>query len=213
MANNLAGGFGLRPIGLVGAGANTTGTTQYEIASNNTNAIYQGGIVIPTAAGVIDITDQAVAPLGVFYGVEYVDSGTKKTTFKNFFQGSNSISIDTNHPVKAFVADNPNQLFKVASDASLTDRATALTGVFANASLGTSARTGSTNTGNSNSALSVSSIATTATLPLRIVGIMDDEANNDFTAAGIPLIVRINAHFNATTSRFDSQTTATTTGV
>ena len=38
MANNLAGGFGLRPIGLVGAGANTTGTTQYEIASNNTNA-------------------------------------------------------------------------------------------------------------------------------------------------------------------------------
>ena len=89
MANNLAGGFGLRPIGLVGAGANTTGTTQYEIASNNTNAIYQGGIVIPTAAGVIDITDQAVAPLGVFYGVEYVDSGTKKTTFKNAMNSFN----------------------------------------------------------------------------------------------------------------------------
>ena len=35
MANNLAGGFGLRPIGLVGAGANTTGTTQYEIASTS----------------------------------------------------------------------------------------------------------------------------------------------------------------------------------
>ena len=84
MANNLSGGYGLRPIGLTGSAANTTGTTQYEIASNNTNAIFQGGIVIPTAAGVIDITDQAVSPLGVFYGVEYVDSGTKKTTFKNF---------------------------------------------------------------------------------------------------------------------------------
>jgi hypothetical protein len=59
----------------------------------------------------------------------------------------------------------------------------------------------------------VSSIATTATLPLRIVGIMDDAGNSDFAAAGIPLIVRLNAHFNATTSRFDSQTTATTTGV
>ena len=79
MANNLSGGYGLRPIGLTGNAANTTGATQYEIASNNTNAIYQGGIVIPTAAGVIDITDQAVSPLGVFYGVEYVDSGTKKT--------------------------------------------------------------------------------------------------------------------------------------
>ena len=72
MANNLSGGYGLRPIGLTGNAANTTGATQYEIASNNTNAIYQGGIVIPTAAGVIDITDQAVSPLGVFYGVEYV---------------------------------------------------------------------------------------------------------------------------------------------
>jgi hypothetical protein len=33
--------YGLRPIGLVGSGANSTGVTQYEIASNNTNAIYQ----------------------------------------------------------------------------------------------------------------------------------------------------------------------------
>jgi|TARA_R100001129_G_scaffold92502_1_gene63106 hypothetical protein len=209
--------FGLRPIGLVGSGVNSTGVTQYEIASDNTNPIFQFSLCVPTSAGVIDhagATSGGTTPaLGVLMGIEYVDSGTKKTTFKNFFPGSNNISIDTNHPVKAFVADNANQLFKVASDASLTDRATALAGVFANASLGTSARTGSTNTGNSNSALSVSSIATTATLPLRIVGIMDDEANNDFTSAGIPLIVRINAHFNATTSRFDSQTTATSTGI
>ena len=83
MANNLAGGYGLRPIGLTGSAANSTGLTQYEIANNYTTAIYQGGIVIPLAGGTIAISDQAVAPLGVFYGVEYVDSGTKKTTFKN----------------------------------------------------------------------------------------------------------------------------------
>jgi hypothetical protein len=146
-------------------------------------------------------------------GVQYHDSVQKKPVWLNYWPGSGSVSVDTNHPVKAMVADNPNQLFKVAADATLTDRATALTGVFANASLGTSARTGSTATGGSNSALSVASKNTTATLPLRIVGIMDDPANSDFTAAGIPLIVRLNAHFNATTSRFDSQTTATTTGV
>ena len=213
MANNLAGGYGLRPIGLTGSATNSTGATQYEIAAANTNAIYQGGIVIPLSTGFIDKTDQAVAPLGVFYGCEFVDSGTKKTTFKNFWPGANSVSVDTNFPVKALVADNPNQLIKVASDATLTDRATALTAVFANASLGTSARTGSTSTGRANGALSVSSIAVTATLPLRIVGIMDDEANSDYTAAGIPLIVRLNAHFNAPTSRFDSQTTATSTGI
>jgi hypothetical protein len=59
--------------------------------------------------------------------------------------------------------------------------------------------------------LSVSSIAATATLPLRIVGIMEDPANEDFAAAGIPLIVRLNAHFNAGSRRFD--TTAPSTGI
>ena len=209
--------YGLRPIGLVGSGANSTGVTEYEIASNNTNAIYQYAIVVPTANGVIDYagaTSGGTTPaLGVLMGVQYHDSVQKKPVWLNYWPGSGSVSVDTNYPVKAMVADNPNQLFKVASDATLTDRATALTAVFANASLGTSARTGDSNTGAANGTLSVSSINTTATLPLRIVGIMDDEANSDYTAAGIPLVVRLNAHFNSPTSRFDSQTTATSTGV
>ncbi|HAA98884.1 MAG TPA: hypothetical protein DCE29_13485 [Alteromonas macleodii] len=209
--------YGLRPVGLVGGATNSTGVTEYEIASDNTNAIYQYAIVVPLAAGVIDqagaTSGGTTQALGVLTGVMYHDSVKKKPVFLNHWPGSNNVSVDTNHPVKALVADNPNQLFQVASDASLTDRATALAGVFANASLGTSARTGSDDTGRSNSALSVSSIATTATLPLRVVGIVDDEANNDFTAAGIPLLVRLNAHFNASTRRFDSQTTADSTGI
>jgi hypothetical protein len=59
----------------------------------------------------------------------------------------------------------------------------------------------------------VSSINTTATLPLKIIGIVDADENSDFTAAGIGLIVRINAHYNSPNARFDSQTTATTTGI
>jgi hypothetical protein len=214
---NQSTAYGLRPIGLVGSASNSTGVTQYEIASDNTNAIYQYGIVVPLAGGVIDYagaTDGGTTQaLGVLMGIEYQDSVQKKPVFLNYWPGSGSVSVDTNYPVKAFVADDPNQLFKVASDASLTDRATALATVFANASLGTSARTGSTNTGSSDSALSVSSVATTATLPLRIVGILDDVSNSDYTAAGIPLIVRLNAHFNAATRRFDSQTTADSTGI
>ena len=209
--------YGLRPIGLVGSGANSTGVTQYEIASNNTNAIYQYSIVVPTSAGTIDQAGDTAGgttpALGVLMGVEYQDSVQKKPVWLNYWPGSGSVSVDTNYPVKAFVADNPNQLFKVASDATLTDRATALAAVFANASLGTSARGGSASTGSSTAALSVSSINTTATLPLRVVGIMDDAANSDYTAAGIPLIVRLNAHHNATNARFDSQTTAPTTGI
>ncbi len=209
--------YGLRPVGLVGSGANSTGVTQYEIASDNANAIFQYSLCVPSSAGVIvraGATSGGTTPaLGVLMGVEYVDLTQGKPVWLNYWPGSGAVSVDTNHPVKAFVADNPMQVFKVASDASLTDRATAQEAVFANASLGTSALTGSTNTGNSDSALNVASIAVTATLPLRIVGISENEANSDFASAGIPMLVRINAHFNSPTSRFDSQTTATSTGV
>jgi len=209
--------YGMRPVGLVGAGVNSTGVTQYEIASNNTNVIYQYEIVVPLAAGVIDQAGDTAGgttqALGVLMGVEYQDSVQKKPVFLNYWPGSGSVSVDTNYPVKAFVADNPNQIFQVASDASLTNRATALATVFANTDLGTSARSGSTDTGRSSAAASVANVAVTATLPLRIVGIADDEANSDYTAAGIPLLVRLNAHFNAGTRRFDSQTTADSTGI
>jgi len=209
--------FGLRPVGLVGSGANTTGVTEYEIASNNTNAIYNGAIVVPLAAGVIDQAGDTAGgttqALGVLVGVQYHDSTQKKPVWLNYWPGSGSVSVDTNYPVKALVADNPNQLFVVAADATLTDRATALATVFANASLGTSARSGSTDTGKSSAELSVSSVATTATLPLRIVGLVDDDANNDYASAGAHLLVRLNAHFNAGSRRFDSQTTADSTGI
>lgn len=208
--------FGLRPIGLNGAGANTTGVTQYEIASNNTNAIYQNSPVIPLAAGVIDIVGNAnggtVPALGVLMGVEYVDSSTKKPVFKNYWPGSNNASADTNHPIKAFVADNPNQLFMIAADGSSTDRATALSNVFANVSLanGTS---GSTNTGRSTAEMDISTVATTATLFMRVVGLTGDEANLDYDAAGVNYIVRFNFHHNAPVAASASQTTSLSTGI
>ena len=208
--------FGLRPIGLNGASANTTGVTQYEIANDNTNAIYQYSAVIPLAAGVLDIVGAAnggtVPALGVLMGVEYVDSSSKKTVFKNYWPGSNNVSVDTNFPVKAFVADNPNQLFMVAADESVTNRATALADVFSNCSLanGTS---GSTNTGRSTAELDISTAATTATLFMRIVGLTTDVANLDYDAAGVNFVVRFNFHFNSPASASASQTTADSTGI
>ena len=208
--------FGLRPIGLTGSGANTTGVTQYEIATNNTNAIYQYSPVIPLSSGLIDIVGAAnggtVPALGVFMGVEYVDSASKKTVFKNYWPGSNNVSVDTNFPVKAFVADNPNQLFMCAADGSVTDRATALADIFANVSLanGTS---GSTSTGRSTAELDISTAATTATLFMRIQGITTDDANLDYDAAGVNFIVRFNFHHNAPVAASASQTTSLSTGI
>ena len=207
---NTNGAFGLRPIGVVGQAANTTGATEYRIASGNTNAIYQGSPVIPLSTGFIDIVGAAaggsVGLLGVFWGCEYVSATTGKTTWSNYWPGSGA---DTNYPVKAFVYDNPMQTFVIASDATLTNEATARGHVFANANFATG-DAGSAVTGISSGTLAVSTIATTAALHLRIIGIQDDVENQDFTAAGIPLIVRLNNSFNSANGAIVAGTPSTT---
>ena len=62
--------------------------------------------------------------------------------------------------------------------------------VIANAE-GASFASGTASTGISTGALAVSTIAETATDNLRIVGVKDD-ANPDYTAAGVILLVRLN---------------------
>jgi hypothetical protein len=207
---NTNGAFGLRPIGVVGQAANTTGATEYRIAAGNTNAIYQGSPVIPLAAGVIDIVGAAtggtVGLLGVFWGCEYVSSTTGEKIFSPYWPGSGA---DTNFPVKAFVYDNPLQSFVICSDASLTSESAARAHVFANANFATGA-SGSTTTGISSAKLGVSTIATTANLNLRIMGIQDDPSNSDFTAAGIPVIVRLNNSFNSPNGAIAGGTVSTT---
>jgi len=207
---NTNGAFGLRPVSKLGQSVNSTGATEYRIASDNTNAIYQGSPVIPTSDGVIDIVGAdaggSVGLLGVFWGCEYVSSTTGEKIFSNQWPGSGA---DSNFPVKAFVYDDPMQVFVIASNASLTDEDTARGHVFANANFA-SGTAGESSTGLSSAQLAVSTIATTAALQLRIVGIQDDPENSDFTAAGIPVLVRLNNHFNAPNGAIAAGTVSTT---
>ena len=207
---NANGAFGLRPIGVVGQAANTTGATEYRIAAGNTNTIFQGSPVIPLSTGFIDKVGAAaggtVGLVGVFWGCEYVSSTTGETIFSNNWPGSGA---DTNHPVKAFVYDNPLQSFVICSDASLTSEATARGHVFANANFADGAA-GSSTTGISSAKLAVSTIAATANLNLRIMGFQDDPENSDFTAAGIPVIVRLNNSFNSPNGAIAGGTVSTT---
>jgi len=209
MANS-NGAFGLRPIGVVGQAANTTGATEYRIAAGNSNTIFQGSPVIPLSTGFIDKVGAAaggtVGLVGVFWGCEYVSSTTGETIFSNNWPGSGA---DTNHPVKAFVYDNPMQTFVICSDASLTSEATARGHVFANANFADGAA-GSSTTGISSAKLGVSTIATTANLNLRIMGYQDDPDNSDYTAAGIPVIVRLNNSFNSANGAIAGGTVSTT---
>jgi len=197
---NINGAFGLRPYGVLGSATNSTGVTEYRIASTNSNKIYKGMAVIPTADGVIDdlqaATGGTVSILGVFNGCEYVSSTTGEVVFSNYWPGSGA---DSNFPVKAFIYDNPNQLFTIATSnvtTSFDTEAEVRATVFANAQLA-NGNSGDDTTGISSATLDIATAATTAAFPLRIVGILDDVENSDFSVAGVPMIVRINNHFNA----------------
>ena len=214
MANtNVA--FGLRPIGVVGQGYNTNGATEYRIAAGNTNPIYQGSPVKPLSTGFIDIVGAAaggsVGLLGVFGGCEYVSSTTGEKVFSNYWPGSGA---DSDFPVKAFLYDDPSMLFTIATSnvqSGNDTEAELRTAVFANIQLA-NGNSGSTTTGKSSATADLNTVATTNSHALRIMGILDDPENADFSAAGIPLIVRINNHFNAPTGSI-AQGTVSTTGV
>ena len=212
---NANGAFGLRPHSKLGSSTNSTGLTEYRIASDNSNPIYQGMAVIPLAAGVIDDLQAAaggtVSIVGVFNGCEYVSSTTGDTVFSNYWPGSGA---DSNFPVKAFLYDDPMQLFTIATSNVQTGNDTEAelrTAVFSNIQLATG-NSGSTTTGLSSATADLNTVATTNTHALRIMGIQDDPENSDFSVAGIPLIVRINNHFNAPNGGI-AQGTVSTTGV
>ena len=192
MANvNVA--FGLKPINTAGSTPATQGTNTYFIGSS-ASAIFQGSMVKADNGGSIVIcsaTGDTEAPVGVFAGCEYVSSSTGKKVFSNFWPGSGA---DTNFDIIGFVHDNPMQRFIICSDATLTNQSTARAAIFENSQFNSGA-SGSTTTGISSAQLDVATLdSSNASLPLKIVGILDDVENADYTAAGIPMIVMLNNH-------------------
>lgn len=192
MANtNVA--FGLKPINTAGSTPATQGTNAYFIDSS-ASAIFQGSMVKADNGGEIVIcsaTGDTEAPIGVFAGCEYVSSTTGKKVFSNYWPGSGA---DTDFDIIGYVYDNPLQRFVIATDATITNKATAVAAIFENSQFNSGA-SGSTTTGISSAQLDVATLdSSDASLPLKIVGILDDVENQDFTAAGIPMIVMLNNH-------------------
>jgi hypothetical protein len=114
--------------------------------------------------------------------------------------------------VKAFVYDDPAQLFVIATSnvvAAADTEAEVRAAIFANANFAL-ATSGVATTGISSATLDLNTIATTNTLNLRIMGIQEDPENADFTVAGIPVIVRLNNHFNSPNGAIAGGTVSTT---
>tara|TARA_R100001510_G_C7653354_1_gene211507 strand:+ start:1870 stop:2445 length:576 start_codon:yes stop_codon:yes gene_type:complete len=173
---------GLRALGNLSA----TGSQKqfgYQIADNQAGAIFQGDLVTLKDGFILQFDPSShTAAVGVFNGVFYTDPTTGKPTFKNFYPGSVNITTGT---IQADVLDDPNQLFVIQSDEDIVQ---ADFGKNADVTVGT----GSTTTGVSAMELDSSTIATTAALNLKLIGIYDTPGN----ALGnfCEVVVKINEH-------------------
>ena len=179
---NVDKAFGLRALGNLSA----TGSQKqfgYQIADNQSGAIFQGDLVTLKDDYILQFDPSShSAAVGVFNGVFYTDPTTGKPTFSNYYPGSVNITTGT---IQADVLDDPNQLFIIQSDEDIEQ---ADFGKNADVVVGS----GSTTTGVSAMELDSSTIATTAALNLKLVGIYDTPGN----ALGnfCQVVVKINEH-------------------
>ena len=179
---NVDKAFGMRPLGNLSASGSQK-QFGYEIADNQAGAIYQGDLVTVYDGYLVQFDPSThTAAVGVFNGCNYIDPTTGKPTFSNFYPGSVNI---TSGQISADVLDDPNQLFIIQNDGT---SAAANYGKNADVVMGT----GSTTTGVSAMELDTSTIANTAALNVKIVGLWD--VPNNAVGEFAVVIVKINEH-------------------
>ena len=153
---------GAEPVNTLSASGSYTGKVRHmKIASAYGTAIFYGDFVKLVAAGTVEkaaVTTSVVAgTVGIFVGCSYTDPSTSQLTFNQQFPASTAAS-----DIMAYVVDDPKLVFKMQGDEAI-----AQTGLGNNISAVNTA--GSTSIGRSKNALDGGSIATTNTLPLRVV--------------------------------------------
>ena len=172
--------YGLVPVKLLSGVPFVGLTRQYSIASAYDTNIFYGDVVKLVTGGTIerDTADAAMTPIGVFLGCTFTDPSSANVTFRQYFP-ADTVASD----IMAYVADGTDILFKAAVvSATTTIGDLAITDIGANVAMVDN--TGSTVTGNSKIAISDTS-ATTNTLPLRIVELVQGTTNSSggFTEA------------------------------
>jgi|TARA_R100001082_G_scaffold75846_2_gene43963 hypothetical protein len=176
--------YGARPVGTLSAsGSFTAKVRHYQIASAYGTSIFFGDFVKLVTAGTIekDTGTTACTPIGIFMGCSYTDPNTNQKTFSQMWTASVAAS-----DAYGYVIDDPNVIFEMQADGSA-----------AQATLGSNCAVvqtaGSTTIGTSKNAVDIStSAATTATLPVRIVDVVQTPSNA-WADSYTDLVVKFNA--------------------
>ena len=172
--------YGLKPINLIGGQVFAGQTRELPIASNYGTVINNGDVVkFNTTDGTIvketgTATVSANGVVGVFLGCTYTNPSTGQKLFANSYPGS-VVASD----ILAYVADDPDQLFKVAvTGGSTSSTITPISGAILGSNMGISQpASNSTISGNSNIGAYNAADSTVFTLPLRVVGLVSETTN------------------------------------
>ena len=187
--------YGLEPINSLDGKPYAGAFRQIPIAAGFGTAIFNGDTVQINSDGYLikSTSTNAGTIVGVCTGGQYVNS-SGQTVQGQYIPALASTSTN---PAYAYVVDDQQALFKVAVVTSGTTMGTASRAdVGSNVALVLNA--GSTTTGNSAFAVTLTGAGTTSTIPIRVIDVVEQTASS----AGVytELLVKINAHqYNNTT--------------
>jgi len=190
--------YGLKPINLIGGQVFAGQTRELPIASNYNTSIYNGDIVRISGAVIVKeagtTTVSATGIVGVFLGCSYTSPATGQKLFSNYYP-ANTVASD----ILAYVADDPDQLFKVAVTGGATSSTiTPISGSIIGDNLAISQpSTNTTISGNSNIGAYDSGSNTDQSLPLRVVDVVPETANASGNFSEV--IVKWNAPYTVST--------------
>jgi hypothetical protein len=187
--------YGLEPVNRIDGMPYAGAIRQIPVAASFGTAIFSGDTVQIDSTGylILSTTTNSGAIVGVCVGGQYVNS-SGQTVQSQYIPAS--ISTTSNYAY-AYVVDDPMALFKVAVVSSGTTMSSAgRTVVGTNLALVLNA--GSTTTGNSAYAVTLTGAGTTATIPIRVIDVVPETATAADTYT--ELLVKINTHqYNNTT--------------
>lgn len=163
--------YGLRPINLIGGQPYAGAVRQIKIASGYATNIYNGSVVKIGTDGTVQLvttngdntTPFPAGTIGVFVGCSYTDS-THGLQFSQHWPTGQAAD-----DAKAYVVDDPDALFMVQADGAVTQ---ADLGQNTHLAAVQSTSTGSTQNGNSTSAVTATTAATDG-WAFRIVDFVD----------------------------------------
>jgi hypothetical protein len=191
--------YGLKPVKLATGTSYAGATSEYLIdpAGEGTNLFYgqvvhigaDGYIALSTATGADGTTNALptgttlTGSLGVFVGCEYINAQGQVIHSQYYPSGTTGV-------VKAYVVDDPNVLFQAQMDGAIDQSDIGANTFFAAVQ---STSTGSTQTGNSTSAVESTTVTTTAAF--RIVA-----AVSPLSDAYPDVLVKFNPGYNSMTN-------------